>query len=135
MTVPSGVCPECRGEGFTLVEAVQLPSGRMFVVPRDTYDAALQAVRCAADSNSVQAVLDAALAALFAPGTVRVAKAVGRAAVFYRDGSDVWLPYDHGDSTDPDSRYIVGVTDGGRMTEATGDTIAILEPEPGKEAA
>jgi hypothetical protein len=128
---------------------IEPQGGKVLVVPREAWEAAERAVgmeiepieekdAAAAGLLSVAfryVMVRSILAALFAPGTVRVAKAVGRAAVFYRDGSDVWLPYDHGDSTDPDSRYIVGVTDGGRTTEATGDPIAILEPEPGKEGA
>jgi hypothetical protein len=140
-------CPTCDGRGFTFVEAVQLPEGRVLVVPRKTWELAVCAYadlggtthdefvemwhddcvpedrwRGSAEEHwgHAEESLRAALAVLFG-GTVRVARAVTTA---------------HGCTVGP-------VLDGVSL----GDEVAILEPfsvdfaestdsgSPGKEAA
>jgi hypothetical protein len=152
-------CPTCDGRGFTFVEAVQLPEGRVLVVPRKTWELAVCAYadlggtthdefvemwhddcvpedrwRGSAEEHwgHAEESLRAALAVLFG-GTVRVASVVGEAE------NGVSAP---GSEFEQHACFVEGA-----VPIRDGDEVAILEPfsvdfaestdsgSPGKEAA
>jgi RecJ-like exonuclease len=98
-------CPTCDGRGFTFVEAVQLPEGRVLVVPRDALDAiARERVEAekrfvrityaemdghGLDENGARDDFLCELAALFG-GKVYEVKAVGMASTRVVQEDTVW---------------------------------------------
>jgi hypothetical protein len=127
---------EPQGEGKAVVvpreareAAICALSDHDFTTSKDEYVAEVAALKAEGarldDAEGLWTVMsdrfDAALAALFAPGTVRVAKAVGIA--FFADGVSIY-----NQNTDPHTMKCIATMD-------DGDEVAILEPEPAKEGA